>query len=413
MRTVALVACAFTALAHAPASASPTFNDPYPLEVLPTQAVRATDDVTGADLLYLTGGSTDNGNLYFHERSWLQDGSVILFYAHHKYSGLMGYIVATGELIRLRAEDGTPLARATAALNRPTVYAMAGNRVLEVALEITASTDPANRPSTVHARERVLCEMENCAVSLNESCDGRYLSMGVTVDGQSSIHLISTEDGTSRRLCGMPPGAASPVSHVQWSITNPNLLSFANSPIRIWVVDIRDGVPWAPYAQGPDELVTHEVWWVNDLIIFCGGIHPKPQEDAHVKTLDPHSGEVRIVGAGAWWPEATAVELARRNWWHPSGSHDGLWIAADNWHGDIMLFEGPTTRPRLLTQGHRTYGGGRHPEVGWDRRGEQVIFASHKLDEGIHVCVATIPDAWQEEVRRQGRRIEAIEGTGE
>ena len=62
-----------------------------------------------------------------------------------------------------------------------------------------------------------------------------------------------------------------------------------------------------------------------------------------------------------------------------------------------MLFEGKTTRPHLLTSGHRTYGKGEHPHVGWDRKGEKVIFASHMLGNE-NVCVVTIPKAWQEAV---------------
>ncbi len=402
-----LVAC----MAQAGTSEEPGFGEPYKLEVLAPQAKHATDPETGAVLLYLTSGPLHHENLYFHERSWLQDDSVILFYARHDFNGLMGYVVETGELIRFASEDGAPLQGATARLNRPTIYAMAGKRAVEIALEIEPSKNPAQTRSTIRARQRVLCEIDHASGSLNESCDGRYLSMGVnegSTPDTSSIFLISTNDGKLERLCGMPPGTNSVVTHVQWSITNPNLLSFANSPIRIWVVDIRDKVPWAPYEQRPGELVTHEVWWVNDLLVFCGGIHPKPLEDAHVKTLNPHTGEVRIIGEGAWWPEATAIELARCNWWHPAGSPDGHWVVADNWHGDIMLFEGLTSRPRLLTQNHRTYGGGEHPEVGWDRHGEQVIFASHKLDDGIHACVATIPETWQQEVRTFGRRIESV-----
>jgi hypothetical protein len=189
---------------------------------------------------------------------------------------------------------------------------------------------------------------------------------------------------------------------VQWSLTHPHWLSFAGAPERLWVVDIRDRRPWCPYPQQPDELVTHEFWWVDDLLGFCGGLHPKPTEDSHVKLLDLRAGTVRIIGEGSWWPGAAPRELAKRNWWHASGSPDGRWIAADNWHGDIMLFEGATGRPRLLTSGHRTYGQGEHPEVGWDRRGEQIVFASHRRGQ-VTVCVATLPRAWREEVAR--RRI--------
>ncbi|OHB76931.1 MAG: hypothetical protein A2W31_10380 [Planctomycetes bacterium RBG_16_64_10] len=160
------------------------------------------------------------------------------------------------------------------------------------------------------------------------------------------------------------------------------------------MVDIRDGVPRNVYHEQPGELVTHESWWVDDQILFCGGTHPKPTEDSHVKVLNLTTGIVRIVGAGSWWPGATPAELAKHNWWHAAGSADGRWVAADNWHGDIMLFEGRTTRPRLLTTGHRTYAGGEHPHVGWDRAGKAVVFASHKLGN-VDVCVAQIPDTWQ------------------
>ena len=144
----------------------------------------------------------------------------------------------------------------------------------------------------------------------------------------------------------------------------------------MWVVDIREGVPRNVYLAEEGELVTHESWWVNDQLLFCGGKSPTPAELSHVKVLNIYSGEVRIVGAGAWWPEATPAEAARLNWWHAAGSADGRWVAADNWHGDIMLFEGKTTRPHLLTTGHRTYGKGEHPHVGWDRKGEKVVFGS-------------------------------------
>jgi hypothetical protein len=49
----------------------------------------------------------------------------------------------------------------------------------------------------------------------------------------------------------------------------------------------------------------------------------------------------------------------------------------------------------LLTAGHRTYGKGEHPHVGWDRAGRQVVFTSHLLGSP-DVCVATVPEAWQD-----------------
>ena len=75
---IALAACAATAAETA-----------YPLEVLPPEHQRMTDPRTGAELLFLTTGSTTNLNLYFHEHSWLADESVILFTSTRAKGGLM------------------------------------------------------------------------------------------------------------------------------------------------------------------------------------------------------------------------------------------------------------------------------------------------------------------------------------
>ncbi|MGL6225492.1 MAG: hypothetical protein ACRC10_02570 [Thermoguttaceae bacterium] len=382
------------------AAIAQTEQQNYSLEVLPAQAKHRVDEVTGVSLLFLTDGTLASEALYFHERSFLCDNSVILFYAKSPFKGGMGYLTETGELVRLKSSDGVPLGQMTCGVNRPVIYAIAKNRVLEISLEITVSDDPATQPSQVLAREREICQLPSSIGSLNESCDGQYLAIGGTdpiEEGKTAVFIIDIQSGEVKRLCGMPKEATLGVSHLQWSITNPHLLSFANAPNRIWIVDRREGKPFAPYKQHSGELVTHEMWWKDDLLLFCGGTHPKPQEDGHVKTLNPHTGEVRIVGAGAWWSTATPLELAKYNFWHPCGSADGKWIVADNWHGDLTLFEGGTTRARLLTRGHRTYGEGTHPEPSWNPGGNQVIFSSHLLDGIVNTCVATVPADWADD----------------
>jgi hypothetical protein len=391
-----------------PAAAAPVFGPQYALPVFPAERVFQKDAETGADLLFLTNAKSKDTHLYFHQRSWLADSRMILFVSARERGGLMGYIVETGELAQITAADGAKVGSSTAAVNRNSVLCTTGERVLEIQISITVRESDRGKRAEVTACERPLCAVRNMDGALNESCDGRYIAVGQRpTDGSSKagIVVIDAQTGQAVRLCDVPDGV-SYHGHVQWSMTNPHWLSFAGEPHRLWVVDIRDRKPWCPYRQIPDELVTHESWWVSDLLLFCGGTHPKPTEDSHLKTLDLRSGVVRIVGARSWWPDGTPRDIARRNWWHASGSPDGCWIAGDNWHGDIMLFEGKTTRPRLLTTNHRTYGGGEHPEVGWDRKGEQVVFGSHKLG-GVTVCVATIPAAWRAEVTNLRVGLEA------
>ncbi|MDW8310911.1 MAG: hypothetical protein RMK20_16185, partial [Verrucomicrobiales bacterium] len=396
----------------------------YPLEVLPPEHERATDPQTGTELLFLTTHPAEDVNLYFHEFSWLEDESVILFTSTRTNGGLMGYVTATGELIRLHTPRGG-LGAATAAARGNAVFALRGRDLVELRLRLELSDAPARRPSRVTAIERIVCTLREGApaTALNPSCDGKYVAFGATGFPDKhrgpTIFKVHLKTGRVTEVCRLPdpPGFG---GHVQWSRTNPHLLSFAGgrgagrdiagpTPAsagptdyvrrghqRLWVVDVREGVPHNVYQAEEGELVTHEMWWVRDQLLFCGGKTPQPSQAvlSHVKALDIYSGEVRIVGAGAWWPNAAPAEAARLNWWHAAGSADGHWVAADNWHGDIMLFEGKTTRPRLLTTNHRTYGRGEHPHVGWDRKGQKVIFASHRRGN-LDVCVATIPQAWQ------------------
>lgn len=406
------------------AGAAMAAENSYPLEVLPPEHKRMTDATTGAELLFLTTAPENDANLYFHEYSWLANESVILFTSSRTNGGLMGYVTATGELICFKTPQG-PLGAATAAAKGNAVLAVRGRSIVEVKLAIRPSDNPALRRSRVIATERVLCKLPDGGPStaLNPSCDGKYVALGVTgfADAKRgpAICKINLKTGELSDVCRLPqpPGYG---GHVQWSRTNPDLISFAGGrgptgdfagPVhastgpedyagrgqRLWVVDIRDGIPRNVYLAEEGELVTHESWWVNDQLLFCGGKSPKPAELSHVKVLNIYSGEVRIAGAGAWWPGASAADAARLNWWHVAGSADGRWIATDNWHGDVMLFEGKTTRPHLLASGHRTYGQGEHPHVGWDRKGEKVVFGSHLLGN-LNVCVATIPKAWQDTV---------------
>lgn len=396
----------------------------YPLEVLPPENKRMTDPKTGVELLFLTTAPENDSNLYFHEYSWLADESVILFASSRTNGGLMGYVTFTGELIRFHTPQGQ-LGGATAAAKGNAVFAVRGREIVEIKFSIQSAATLMNRRTRVIATERVVCRLPDGSPSttLNPSCDGKYVALGVTGFADKTrgpgIYKVNLKTGKLSEVCRLPqsPGYS---GHVQWSRTNPNLLSFAgaDSPTgdvaglthasagpedyaargqRLWVVDIRDGIPRNVYLAEEGELVTHESWWVNDQIIFCGGKSTNAAVMSHVKALNIYSGEVRVVGAGAWLPGASPTETARFNWWHAAGSADGRWIAADNWHGDIMLFEGKTTRPRLLTAGHRTYGSGEHPHVGWDRKGEKVIFASHLLGD-LNVCVASIPKTWQDSV---------------
>jgi len=80
----------------------------YRLPVLPPEHRAMKDPRTGVDLLFVTTGPTRDLALYFHQRSWLADESMLLFQSFRPEYELMGYLVATGELARIVTPQGPP-----------------------------------------------------------------------------------------------------------------------------------------------------------------------------------------------------------------------------------------------------------------------------------------------------------------
>jgi hypothetical protein len=391
----------FSVLAVAIPARAATAANSFELTVMPPEHKRMVDPQTGAELLFLATGPGEDGSFYYEQRSWLADSSLILFHLGREKGGLTGYLTKTGELVRLTTPNGS-FACVTAARDRKSFYGVQNGKLVELSLDIHITDQPGKVPSRVRGTERVICELgpvyRSVICALTESSDGKYLSVGAGGGPEGAVHVlvVNVETGAIREVRRVL--ASDFHGHIMFSLTNPNLLSYKGEKDTVLeVVDLRTN--GTVYRQGfrPDvELATHHCWWVNDTITFCGGFHRGPNEDSDLKVINIYTGEIRIIGRGSWLPGATPSELAAYNWWHAAGHESGRWLAADNWHGDIGIFHGRTTRTYLLTKGHRTYGGGRHPEVGWDRKGEQVIFSSHMLG-GVHVCVATIPRKWQDD----------------
>ena len=95
-------------------------------ETLPPERETIIEPESGAEITFLTDSPAYDQNLYFHQRSWLPDGSLILF--HSDRTGrreLFGYLEKTGELIRLQRPDDSTLRRcSTASRHNNIVYVM-------------------------------------------------------------------------------------------------------------------------------------------------------------------------------------------------------------------------------------------------------------------------------------------------
>ena len=368
-------------------------------QIFPSEKKEEIDRTSGAKIVYITTNKAQDTNLYFHDRCWLLDNNLMLFYSDRSgRSEIYGYIAQTGELVRFNKEQDAPAHSALASRKGNIFYVVREGSIYQWRIDL--ELHPKTR---VTINEEKICEYPPGSIQLsglNENSDQTLVSFGYKLNDKPYIAVAELATGETQVVAQ----AELPIQHIQFSWNRPNLLSFAGgyggdtAPLdpeepphcRIWLANVTTRTALPVFYQKPGELVTHECWWVNDQITFIGGHRV---EEAHVKVLDIKTGEIRIIGAGAWWAGATAEELSKVNWWHAAGSPDGRWVAADNWHGIIALFNAQTTEMKILTKGHRTYGSGAHPHVGWDLAGESVEFTSNKLGNS-DVCIGIIPEGW-------------------
>ncbi len=364
--------------------------------IYPPEHKVITDSVTGNQVRFITTAPGSDRAFYFTHNAWLPDGSLIVFSTDRTgRSEYFGYLTATGELARLVPAGSANAGSAVVSRRGNYVYVIRDRSVYAWLVLVDAAGK-----NKVRIRERKIGDVpESLTVkeALTENADGAYLSLSANgKNGKNVIAAMEIETGAVKTLLETDI----PTSHVQFSHTRPDLIMFAGDGAgdrnaqRMWLVDFSGKGAWKLHHQIPGELVTHECWWVNDLVTFCGGyLKDGYKVESHVKVVNIYTQETRIIGAGSYWPEGTTSEVAELNWWHACGDPIGRWVAADNWHGGIAIFDAQTTRMRLLTTGHRTYGHGTHPEVGWDTQGKAVIFGSEYFGNP-DVCIAEIPEEW-------------------
>ncbi|MFM1945014.1 MAG: hypothetical protein RI897_3996 [Verrucomicrobiota bacterium] len=371
--------------------------------ILPSEHTLSSDPASGARLIRVTSHNAADSNLYFHQRCFLPNNKLMLFYSDRSgRNEIMGYLLETGELIRFNTSpqpaSGSPVASRHA--NR--IFVSRNNQIYR--WDLTMTTTPG---TSVEVTETLLTSLPPGASQrsfIDENSNGTLLVYAYSLNDEHYLGFCSTDTGSP-----LPPTKLNfKPDHIQFHWTRPDLVAFnriygsdvapkdptAPRQARIWFLNTETRIPTPAFWQVPGEITTHECWWVNDQMTFIGGHHHEgSREEGHVKTLNLLTGDIQIKGAGAWIEQVTASQLAEVNWWHAAGSPNGKWIAADNWHGIIAIFNARTTERKTLTQGHRTYGSGHHLHVGWDTTGQRVEFTSN-AHGNPDVYIAEIPKDW-------------------
>ena len=374
-------------------------------QLLPAEHQITTDSVSGAQTIFVTTDPSTDRNLYFHDQSWLADGSVLVFHSDRRgRNELFGYLEATGQLVCFDQPDSSPLNRVTCSRFSNTIYGVRDGQVVKLNITLPANLKTSTQLTVQQQVIAPLPPNAGLRSSLNENSTGELLSLGYQDAANPDInHIVvfNVNSGQTKPIATVDY----PVSHIQFSWTRPDLLMFARTypegdrmsleksrdgmpNRRLWHVDFSGKAPWPIHDQVPGELVTHECWWTEERLTFCGGHHP---HESHLKIYDLNTKRISILGACGWWPKGTAEQITRRAWWHAAGSPDGRWVAADTFHGGISLFDATTGEEHPLTAGHRIFGSkGAHPHVGWAPSSDRVVYASNKRGN-VDVVISHLP----------------------
>ncbi len=398
MKKISFLVLALTILFCACSSNDgPVWTNNWACEIYPAEHEITTDSETGAKLIFVTTDTSRDNNLYFDWNCWFKDLSMMTFISWRTGRGeLFGYLSGTGELVRLNPqEDVAIITQATVDYKTHDIYVRTDNEIYQWHIQIEFSDDSSKAKNVlVNERKIVTTPVSSKFFSaLSQSADCKYISATIRNEKELTQSIIAVNIQTGEITTLLTWDQTHHFSHVQFSKYNPNLLRFSYYPHRIWMIDTRKpGSAIKVHLQEEGELVTHEDWWVNDQLTFCGGYR---HEQSHLKVIDIHTQKTRILGGGSWLPDKSPFELSQFNWWHASGSQDGKWVAADNWHGHIAIIDERTSHLRLLTKNHRIYGGGDHPHVGWAPDSKSVEFTSHTRGNP-DVCIAYLPEAWND-----------------
>ena len=369
------------------------WQNSWECNVFPAEHEISQDEDSGAKIVFATTNQSKDLNLYFDLNCWTADLSMLVFTSDRTgRNELFGYLPKTGELVQLQEPDKSLAENATVDYKTSDIYVVRENIAYQWHITITYAENDQQRSQVMIDERQIAPAPDGCRffMGFTQRADNHELSAGLSYTNSDKQDIVSI-DITSGKIKTLYTGKG--ISHVQFNKYNNNYLRFSDYPHRMWYIDMRQpGTAHKLHLQEPGELVTHEDWWVNDQMTFCGAYR---KEESHVKVIDLATQTTRIIGAGSWWPDKSPVELSHYNWWHASGSRDGRWVAADNWHGDIAIIDSRTSHLRILTRNHRTYGdvGVEHPHVGWAPDSKSVEFTSHKRGNA-DVCIVYLPGKW-------------------
>ena len=415
----------------------------------PSERKVINDPKTGVELVFLTSKSgTGDSKIYQTHNQWTSDGRWVVFRSDRVPGEAMAVNEESGDIVQVTEGGFTGmLCVARKSMNLYHMRAVTGSdgkrtamEVVEVNLGRLLADSEAGTLKGKTAYERVCGHIPAAMCSEGDmALDGSEEFVYFRLDKEYARKMpiaepIAPDFGPRHMGAGpggigkmdLATGKAEPVvavhfkvGHIQGNPWHPGEVIFCwetggKAPQRTWMCNA-DGTGLQPiYRETEHDWVTHEAVISDDeLVIAIIGHRPiKSRNTSESGKKTSIDGLESFAMSDDWGPSGTkeyatgiAVVNMRTheltlegqvpgdNFWHVAGTHDGRWVAGDDFARELWLIDRHTGERILLTAGHKTTARDHvHPTFKPD--GTEIEIQSAMLsDDGrsMNICIVRLP----------------------
>ena len=200
--------------------------------IYPPEQKVFTDSVSGAKIIFITTHPGKDLNFYFDWNSWFRDQSCLFFTSDRNgKTELFGYIPRTGELVCFSPESHEKnYWFATVDFQSHDVYMSGNNCLIDWKIDIRFNAD-SSKVEKVLVKERIIASAPagfNYFSALSQSADCKYLSVASSPkDNPVHKEILAVDILTGKSTLLYSMNDSIPLTHIQFSKYNPDLLRFS------------------------------------------------------------------------------------------------------------------------------------------------------------------------------------------
>lgn len=392
------------------------------------------DGMTGASLIVLTNGTSQDEKIYQTHPQWTSDAQYIVFSSKGRSPERQIFAVheQTGDIVQLTDSTGIDfsslnVARSSMKLvylrnvdvdaNGAVTHAPNGRRVKQVvqvnlASLLADSKAGAMKPASTY--ERVIEVPKGFAAGGGSALDydDRHLYVAFR-GGDVGTHLppgtpiIKQAPGSPHgsgpcgiRVFDLDTGAMSFVLDAPFNIGHVQANPFVTGEVlychetggdaeqRMWFAKADGSVNRPLYPENPSDWVTHEAVVTPDEVMFnlIGFDYKQRQHPTGIAVVNLRTNAVEIIGQV---DEQLNDGKTPGGFWHCNGTADGRLAVGDTLGGNLWLIDRASHKMTLLSTDHKMKPYHAHPSFSAD--GSRILINSGRFSDGKTCSLIVIP----------------------